>query len=215
MNALVAVEHVVLAVAPGAGLEAGGIGAGVRLGQAIAGEVLHGAQLRQEAPTLGVARERVDHPGRHVVDRDVGGGRGAALRQLLEDQRRVEPGERRAADVVLDVDAAEPERSRLAQRLDRKDLALVPVAGGRHHLFARERACGFLESALLVGELEVHRLVYPCPVSRLPSRDGAVQQHAGMAGSGCLIPERRHAAERMLQGAHRWLRTKESPAVPI
>ena len=75
--------------------------------------MLHRAELGQEFPARRVAAEGVDHPGRHVVDRDVGGGRGAALRQFLEDQRGVEPRERRAADVVLDIDAAEAERRRL------------------------------------------------------------------------------------------------------
>jgi len=37
------------------------------------------------------ATERVDHPGRHVVNRDIGSRRRAPLRQLLEDQRGVEP----------------------------------------------------------------------------------------------------------------------------
>ena len=133
-----AVEHVVVAVARRARLQACGVGAGVRLGQAIAREMLHGAELRQELVPLRLAAERVDHPGRHVVDRDVGGGRGAALRQLLEDDRGVEPRQRRAADVVLHVDAAEAERRRLAQRLDRKGRVLVPVPRMRHHL-ARAR----------------------------------------------------------------------------
>ena len=115
-----AVEHIVVAVAHRAGLQARRIRAGIRLGQAVAREMLHGAELRQEAPALRVAAVAVDHPGRHVVDRDIGGGRDAALRQLLEDDRRVEPRERRAADILLHVDAAEAERRRLAQRVDRE-----------------------------------------------------------------------------------------------
>ena len=51
-----AVEHVVVAVAHGAGLQAGGVGAGIRLGQAIAREMLHAAELGQEAS--GAARRR-------------------------------------------------------------------------------------------------------------------------------------------------------------
>ena len=101
----------------------------------------------------------VDHPGRHVVDRDIGGGGGAPLGQLLVDQDGVEIGELRAADVLPHVDAAEAEPRRLAQRLDRKDLVLVPFARKRHHLVAREGARGVLECALLVGEVEVHRFL--------------------------------------------------------
>ncbi len=118
--------------------------------------MLHGAELGQKFLALLVAAEGVDHPGRHVVDGDIGGGGGAALRQFLEDQRGVEPAERRAADVLLHVDAAEAERGRLAQRLDREHFALVPVARVRHHLVARERARGGLEGALLFGEGKVH-----------------------------------------------------------
>ena len=80
------------------------------------------------------------------------------MRQLLEDERGVEPGQRRAADVFLDVNAAEAERRRLAQRLDRKGLVLVPVARMRHHLVAGELPRGRLEGALFFGEGEVHGL---------------------------------------------------------
>ena len=157
MNALAAVEHVVVAVAARLGLQARGIRARVRLGQAVAREMLHGAELRQEVLALRLAAEGVDHPGRHVVDRDIGGGRGAALRQLLEDDRGVEPRQRRAADVVLHIDAAKAERRGLAQLVDREHLVLVPVARMRHHLVAREMPRGGLEGALVLGEFEIHR----------------------------------------------------------
>ena len=98
----------------------------------------------------------VDHPRHHVVDGDVGGGRGAALRQFLEDERGIEPRQRRAADVGAHVDAAEAERGGPAKRLDREDLVLVPLAGKRHHLVAREGAGGVLDGALFLGEVEVH-----------------------------------------------------------
>ena len=130
-----AVEHVMIAVAARARLQARGVRARVRLGQAIAREMLHGAELRQEALALRLAAERVDHPGRHVVDRDIGGGRGAALRQFLEDDRGVEPRQRRAADIVLHVDAAEAERRRLAQ-----------VSTGKISFSSQSRACGIISS---------------------------------------------------------------------
>ncbi len=68
----------------------------------------------------------------------------------------VEPRQRRAADVLLHIDAAEPERGRLAQRLDRKRGVLVPIARVRHHLVAGEIPRGILNGALLFGEFEVH-----------------------------------------------------------
>ena len=152
-----------VAVAARLGDETGGVGAGARLGQAVAGEMLHGAELRQEASTRLLAAEGVDHPGRHVVDRDIGGGRGTALRQLLEDDGGVEPAERRAADVFLHINAAEAERGRLAQRLDREGLGLVPIPRERHHLVAGKLPRGGLEGALLFAEFEIH-----CPAPSLP-----------------------------------------------
>src|SRR3546814_10596761 len=53
-------------------------------------EVLHRHQLRQPSRALPAVAEGVDHPRRHVVDRDIGGGRDAARRQLLEDHSRSE-----------------------------------------------------------------------------------------------------------------------------
>src|SRR5207244_3335023 len=82
---------------------------------------------------LRLRAESIDHPCIHVVDRNIGRGRGAALGELLEDDGGIEPGERRAADVVLDINAAEPQGGGFAQRLDRKSLALVPLPGKRHH----------------------------------------------------------------------------------
>ena len=154
-----AVEHVSVAVAARARRKVGGVRAGVRLGQAVAGEMLHAAELGQEFLALGLAAEGVDHPGRHVVDRDVSGGRGAALRQLLENQRGIEPGQRRAADVLLDGDAAEAERGRLAQGLHGEGFVFVPVARVRSHLLAREGPRGRLEGPLLGGEREIHDLI--------------------------------------------------------
>ena len=103
-----------------------------------------------------LAAEGVDHPGGHVVDRDIGRGRGAALRQFLEDDGGVEPRQRRAADIVLHVDAAEAERRGLPQLGDREDLALVPGARIRRHLVAGELPRGRLEGALVLGEFEIH-----------------------------------------------------------
>src|SRR5947209_3801537 len=118
--------------------------------------MLHRAELRQEALALRLAAERIDHPGRHVVDRDVGRGRGAALGQLLKDDRGVEPGEVRAADIVLHVNPAEAEGRSLAQGFHREGRVLVPLAGMRHHLGARKRPRGVLNCALLFGEVKVH-----------------------------------------------------------
>ena len=90
------------------------------------------------------------------MDRDIGGGGGTALRQLLENQRSVEPRERRAAEVSGYVDASEAERRGLAQRVLRKHFVFIPLAGQRHHLVTREGARGVLNGPLLLGEVEIH-----------------------------------------------------------
>src|SRR5262249_10245105 len=44
-----AIEHVMIAAAPRAGFQAGGVRAGVRLGQAVAGELRHAAEIGKKA----------------------------------------------------------------------------------------------------------------------------------------------------------------------
>ena len=56
----------------------------------------------------------------------------------------------------LHINAAEAKLGRLAQRLDRKCLVLVPFARMRHHLVARELPRGGLKGALIFGEIEIH-----------------------------------------------------------
>jgi len=90
------------------------------------------------------------------VDRDISRGRGAALRQLLEDDGGVEPRQAAAVDVVLDIDAAETERRSLAQLGHRERRILVPVSRLRRHGFAGELPRGGLERALVFGEIKIH-----------------------------------------------------------
>ncbi len=103
-----------ITVAPRTGGQIGGVGARAWLGQAITREMFHGAELRQKFFTRSCAAEGVDHPCRHIVDRDVGRGRRTPLRQLLEDQRGIKPREGGSADVFLDINAAKTECSSLA-----------------------------------------------------------------------------------------------------
>ncbi len=87
-----AVQHVIVALAPGAGLQRRGVGARAGLGQAVGGDQVHAAQRRQEALAQRLVAEAVDHPGGHVVDRQERGGRDIAAGQRLEHDRRIEPG---------------------------------------------------------------------------------------------------------------------------
>ena len=129
---------------------------GARLGQAIARHLLHGAQLRQPLPPLGIGAIGVDHPRRHVVDRDEGRHRRTAGRQRLEDQRRVEPRQRRAADIVADVDAADAERRRLAHGVHREGLVLVPLQRERRDALGGEGARHVANRDLVLGQGKLH-----------------------------------------------------------
>ena len=64
--------------------------------------------------------------------------------------------QRRPADIVLHIDAAETERRSFAQGLDRKGFVLVPFPGLWHHLAAGKGPRGRLEGALILGEIEIH-----------------------------------------------------------
>ena len=64
------------------------VGAGAGLGQAVAREVPHRDRAGRSARAA-AHRRAVDHPGDHVVDRQIGRRRGAARRQRLEEERRL------------------------------------------------------------------------------------------------------------------------------
>ena len=151
-----AIEHIVVAVATCAGRQIYRIGPGVGLRQTIACEVLHGAQLWQEFPARLGTTKGIDHPGRHVVDRDIGRGRCATLCQLLKDQCGVETAQCRSAHIFIYVYAAKTERRGLAQGIEREKLVLIPFPRMRHQFIAGKRASGRLESQLFFGEVKVH-----------------------------------------------------------
>ena len=145
---MVAVQHRL-------GLERRRVGARRRLGQAIAADPLH-RDHRRQILLLHLGRaEAVDHPARHVVDRDEGAGRGAAVGHRLHDQRRFEPAEADAAALLGDVDRAEAELGRLADRVAREDVLLVPLGGVRRDRVGGELARHLLDLELVVGEVEL------------------------------------------------------------
>ena len=74
------------------------------------------------------------------MDRHIGRDRRAAGRQRLEDQRRVEPRQPRAANVGGDINAAHAERGGLAHFGDGKVLGLVPGQRMRREYFGGEGA---------------------------------------------------------------------------
>ena len=91
-------------------LQRGGIRAGARFGEAIARQKLHGGELRTPLLAHFFGRAAVDHPRAHIVDRYVGRRRCAARGERLENQRRVEPTEACAADILANINAGEAER---------------------------------------------------------------------------------------------------------
>ena len=92
------------------------------------------------------------------MDRHIGRDGGAAGRQGLEDQRRVEPREPRAANVVRDINAAHAERGGLAHFGDGKVLGLVPGERVRREMLGGESARHVANGGLLLGEGELRRL---------------------------------------------------------
>ena len=116
--------------------------------------MLHAGEARHPLPALGVVAEAVDHPGRHVVDGEIGGGAGAAGGELLEDERRIEAGEAGAAHVLPHIDAAHAERGGSAQLLDGEVLLLVPLHGIGRDLLIGEIARHVPDGDLVLGERE-------------------------------------------------------------
>ena len=98
-----------IAVADRAGLEGRGVGAGARLGQAIARDRRHAGETRQPGPALLGRPMDVDDRGAHVVDRQEGRDRRAAFREGLEDQHGIEPAEAGSSQVLARGDAGEPQ----------------------------------------------------------------------------------------------------------
>ena len=64
--------------------------------------------------------------------------------------------QRRAADVVLDIDAADAERGRLAHHVDREMLLLVPAERMRRDLFRGEFPRHIANRNLVLVESELH-----------------------------------------------------------
>ena len=116
----------------------------------------NGAQAGKETLALLIRPERVDHPRRHVVDRDEGGGRSAALGQFLEDHRGVGARQRRPADIVAHIDAAEPQFGRLAQRIHREMAVGIPFPGKGLHVLGGKLRGDRLKGPLILAEFEVH-----------------------------------------------------------
>ncbi len=89
------------------------------------------------------------------MDRDEGAGRRAAVGHRLHDQRGFEPAKTDAPALLDDVDRAEAEFGRLADRVAREDVLLVPLGRVRRDRVGGELARHLLNLELVVGKLEL------------------------------------------------------------
>ena len=152
---LCAGDDIMVAVLHRLGLQRGGVGAGARLGQAIGADPLHRHHRRKILLLHRLRAEAVDHPRRHVVDRDEGAGRGAAIGHGLHDQSRLQPPQPDAARFLGHIDRAEAQLRGRADRVAREDMLLVPLGRVRRDRIGGELPRHILDLALLVGEVEL------------------------------------------------------------
>src|SRR5262249_3931529 len=87
--------------------------------------------------------------------------RRAALRQRLEDQRGVEARQRGAANVVANIDPADPQLGCLAHHVDGEMLLLVPAHRMRRDPFRGEIPRHLANRNLVLVERELHAAYYP------------------------------------------------------
>ncbi len=98
--------------------------------------------------------EAVDHPGDHVVDGEIGGGGGAAFGQRLENERRIQTREGRAAHIVAHIDAGHAKRGGGFQRGNGEMVRLVPFQRMGRDFLAREGARHVADGDLVFRQLE-------------------------------------------------------------
>src|SRR5207244_57669 len=158
-----AVEHVVVALANGGGLEPGGVRARGRLGERIRAQQLAGREPGQEALLLLVGAGEEDRDAAERLVEILRAGGRARGRDLLAHEGQRE-GAHRVAPVRLgDPDAVEPGLDEGADRVLRVRLGLVVARGVRRHALARDLSREVTEHPLIVGEIEglVHaRILY-------------------------------------------------------
>ena len=90
------------------------------------------------------------------MDRDERRNGRTASCQRLEDQRCIETRQRRAADIVTNIDTADAERSRFPHDIDGKEFFLIPFQRKRRDLFGGEFARHVANRDLILGQSELH-----------------------------------------------------------
>ena len=150
-----AVEDVSITVEAGGSLESRRVRPAARLRQRIAGDLVHAHEIGEVFRLHLRPAERVDHPGGHVVDRDIGAGRGAAVGHRLHDQRGLQAPEPDPAALLADVDRAEAQLGAGLNHVAREVVLLVPLGGEWGDGVGGETLRHLLDRALLFGELEL------------------------------------------------------------
>ena len=159
--ALGAVQHIVVAVAPGRGLQGGGIGTRLRLGQAEGRGQVAAGQFRQIFRLL--IRRAVDDQALRA-DADIGAkGRAESGGGLAEGEHHLDlvgHGEAETAIFLRDRQAIEAKLAHFRQKLGRHRIVIRHPGLGRAQAFADETGQGFDE---LVASLPVegHRCLSP------------------------------------------------------
>ncbi len=153
-----AVEHPAVAVAPGARLDRGGVGAGLRLGQAEGGDFA--LRHRPEKPPFLLLAAVLQHgAAAQRVDREDRRGGAVAGRDLLHRERIADMVGAGAAIFRRHQHAHEPELPQFGQRLLREARRTVPFGGMRRELLLRELPRRIAQQDLLFREL--HRVTSP------------------------------------------------------
>ena len=133
-----AVDHVLLAVLDGAGLQRADVAAAARLGEGQAAAHLPAGQARQELVPLLLGAVVGEHVGQDVVGAQRAGERHVAFADLLEDHGEGGVVQPHAAVLFRHVDAEQPQLLHLVDELVGDGVVGVVVGGGRLHLAADE-----------------------------------------------------------------------------
>ncbi len=147
-----AIEDVVIAITPRQAADAGDIGTRVRLTERKRAERLTRRHAGQPALALLIVAEFGDQPAHHIVDGEPDGGGHIGLGDLLIDDGAGQPRELRAAILLRDECARQPQLAQRRKEFTREVAFLVPLFGVRRDLLLREFAHQVAYLLLLVIE---------------------------------------------------------------
>src|SRR3954454_6778519 len=194
---LLTVEDVGVTFAPRRRPHRRDVGAGVRLGQAEACELL-ALRLWRQPPLLLVLRAVLEQRERVEADvhRDQRAERRLAALDLLARERLRHVVEARAAVLLRQDDAEDPELRHALDQLEVELVVDVVLHCDRQDALVHELADRVLDQPLLVGQLEIHRRQPICtaprrsPPSLRSPGSWAEQSSSSRATCGCTTTRR-------------------------